>query len=54
LLPIAFVAFFPAQILLGRIGFEWVIYGAGIAAAFFIVSQLFWNFALKSYSGASS
>ncbi|MBI4359120.1 MAG: ABC-2 family transporter protein [Candidatus Nealsonbacteria bacterium] len=54
LLPIAFIAFFPAQILLGRIGSEWVVYGAVMASVFFIASQLFWSLALRSYSSASS
>lgn len=54
IIPIAFVATFPVQALFGQVGFNWVIYGAIIAFVSFVFSQMFWKFALKHYSSASS
>ena len=54
ILPIAFVATFPAQAILGRITLPTIGIGIVLAVGTTIFSQWFWNFALKHYSSASS
>ena len=52
--PIAFITSVPASVLLGRLNGEFVLYAAGVAAALFTASALFWRFAVRHYSSASS
>ena len=52
--PIAFVTTVPASVLLGRLSGEFVLYAMGVAAAMFTASVLFWRYAVKHYSSASS
>jgi ABC-2 type transport system permease protein len=52
--PIAFVTTVPASVLLGRLGGEFALYAAGVAAILFTTSVLFWRFAVRHYSSASS
>jgi len=52
--PIAFVTTVPASVLLGRLGGEFVLYAIGVAAALFTASALFWRYAVRHYSSASS
>lgn len=54
IIPLAFTATFPTQILLGNENPGIFISAILIAAGMFFVSHLFWNFALKRYSSASS
>lgn len=54
ILPIVFVATFPVQALLGKVEAKLFIVGLILCLLFFVVSQFFWNFALKNYSSASS
>lgn len=54
LIPVAFIATFPTQALMGKIGFEKVFLGILIAIVMFAVSQWFWKFALRRYQSASS
>lgn len=54
IIPIVFVATFPVQAWLGKNMTLEVLYGLGLIILTFIVSQWFWNFALKRYSSASS
>lgn len=54
IIPIAFIATFPTQALLGRAGFEMVLMAILIGLAMFILSQKFWHFALRRYQSASS
>lgn len=54
IIPMAFVATFPVQVLLGKAGFELVFVGLVTAVIFLFLSGHFWNFALKHYSSASS
>lgn len=53
-IPMAFVATFPVSVLLHKSGGELVVVGFVVATIFFLISQLFWNFALRHYSSASS
>lgn len=52
--PIAFVTTFPASALLGRLDQSTTFVGLGFAIGLFILSNRFWNFALRYYSSASS
>ena len=52
--PIAFITTVPASVLLGRLTGEFVLYAIGVAAILFTVSALFWRFAVRHYSSASS
>ena len=52
--PIAFVTTFPASALLGRIDQATVLIGIAFAVGLFVVSNRFWNFAVRHYSSASS
>lgn len=52
--PVAFLTTVPADTLLGRGEISWIV-GAGILAiALFLASCLFWRFALRFYTSASS
>lgn len=52
--PVAFLTTVPAQVILGSGNFIWTL-GAGLLAiALLISSRLFWNFALRFYTSASS
>ena len=52
--PVAFVTTFPASALLGRLEAETMLLGVALAVLFFLVSNRFWNFAIRHYSSASS
>jgi ABC-2 type transport system permease protein len=54
LVPIAFVTTFPASALLGRLDQTTMLIGFVFAVGLFILSNRFWNFALRYYSSASS
>lgn len=52
--PIAFITTFPASALIGLLGTTEVIAGIILAMVFFIASNRFWNFGIRSYASASS
>jgi len=52
--PVAFLTTVPAETILGRGHWGWVAAAAGLAIALFIASRLFWRFALRFYTSASS
>ncbi|MBU4210060.1 ABC-2 family transporter protein [Patescibacteria group bacterium] len=54
ILPLAFMVSFPTQVLLGELVWWWIPMGLVMAVVFLKMSNVFWNFALKSYSSASS
>lgn len=54
IVPIAFITTFPASALLGRLDQTTLWIGIVFACALLIVSNRFWNFALRYYSSASS
>jgi ABC-2 type transport system permease protein len=54
ILPVAFLTTVPAEIMRGKKGPTFILIEAGLAAALFIVSRLFWKKALRSYTSASS
>ncbi len=52
--PIAFITTIPAEVLLGRRTAEIVLASAAIAALLFAACALYWRFAVRHYSSASS
>jgi ABC-2 type transport system permease protein len=54
IVPIAFITTFPASALLGRLDATTASIGFAFAIGLFILSNRFWNFALRYYSSASS
>jgi len=54
LVPIAFMTTFPAEALLGRLGWGTATVAIGLAATLFVSASFFWRFALRYYAGASS
>ena len=53
-LPVAFMTTVPADVLLGRGEFTWVLGGLAIAGVLLIAARLFWRYALRFYTSASS
>jgi ABC-2 type transport system permease protein len=52
--PVAFLTTVPAETMLGRVQLGWVI-GAGVLALIlFVIATVFWRFALRFYTSASS
>lgn len=52
--PVAFFTTVPAETMLGRVQLGWVI-GAGVLALIlFVIATVFWRFALRFYTSASS
>ena len=54
ILPTAYVATFPVEMLRGQAGTERIFLGLALAVIFLIISNRFWLFALKYYTSASS
>lgn len=52
--PVAFLTTFPAEVILGRRAPTSVLLAAAIALGLLMASRLFWKFALRSYTSASS
>lgn len=52
--PVAFATTFPTEALLGRVDGRLLLAGPILAAAAFAGTQLFWNYAVRHYSSASS
>jgi ABC-2 type transport system permease protein len=53
-IPVAFATTFPTQALLGRVDLHFLPVGVLVAAAALLVTHLYWRFAVRSYSSASS
>ncbi|MCS7059711.1 MAG: ABC-2 family transporter protein [Anaerolineae bacterium] len=53
-IPIAFITTFPAQSVLGRLDTETVLMAVAMGGGMFGFSSLFWRYAVRSYSSASS
>jgi len=54
IIPVAFLTTIPAETMLGRSEVSWIL-GSGILACFLLIlSALFWQFALRFYTSASS
>lgn len=54
IVPVAFLTTIPAEVLLGRTDWTWVMGSAGLALGLLWGSHGFWRFALRSYTSASS
>ena len=53
-IPVAFITTVPAEALIGKVQLEAVLGSLGVAVLLLIISRLFWKFALRSYTSASS
>lgn len=54
IVPVAFLTTIPAEALLNRSEWSWLVGGGGLAIALLAVSHFFWRFALRFYTSASS
>lgn len=52
--PVAFMTTVPAEVLMGEATVTWMIAEAAIAIGLFMFSRVFWRFALRYYTSASS
>ncbi|MDP8964791.1 MAG: ABC transporter permease [Cyanobacteriota bacterium] len=52
--PVAFLTTVPAEAMLGRSPVVWIIGAGGLALGLLIASAIFWRFALRFYTSASS
>ena len=53
-IPVAFLTTVPAEAILGRPSWPWLLAGVGMAAACFALSRAFWGLALRFHTSASS
>jgi ABC-2 type transport system permease protein len=53
-IPVTFLTTVPAQAMLNRITWDWGLGAVGLAIALFLISNRFWQFALRFYTSASS
>ncbi|MFN9548550.1 MAG: ABC transporter permease [Cyanobacteriota bacterium] len=53
-IPVAFLTTVPAEAILGRPSWPWLLAGAGMASACFALSRGFWQLALRFHTSASS
>jgi ABC-2 type transport system permease protein len=53
-IPVAFLTTVPAEAILGRPSWPWLLAGVGMAAACFGLSRSFWQLALRFHTSASS
>jgi ABC-2 type transport system permease protein len=53
-IPVAFATTFPVQPLLGTVGLRLLIAGIALATVALILTHLFWSYAVRYYSSASS
>ncbi len=54
IVPIAFITTFPSAAIIGRINIRYAVGALFVAGAFYLISTVFWKFALTKYSSASS
>jgi ABC-2 type transport system permease protein len=54
IVPVAFLTTIPAEVILGRGNLSWTIAAASLAIGLLLASRLFWKFALRFYTSASS
>ncbi|NEP08665.1 MAG: ABC transporter permease [Symploca sp. SIO2C1] len=54
LVPVAFLTTVPAEAMLGRTQIIWVVVGGVLALGLLVASSLFWQFAMRFYTSASS
>ena len=53
-IPVAFATTFPAQALLGTVDLRLLLAGVALATLALLLTHLFWNYAVRYYSSASS
>jgi ABC-2 type transport system permease protein len=52
--PVAFLTTVPAEVMLGRSQVVWVVGAGALALGLLLASRIFWRFALRFYTSASS
>ncbi|MFE1747440.1 ABC transporter permease [Coleofasciculus sp. H7-2] len=52
--PVAFLTTIPAEAMLGRVEVDWMVSAGILALALLFASRVFWRFALRFYTSASS
>ena len=53
-IPIAFLTTLPANIIIGRGKYEFILIGLGIGIILLLIAKLVWKMNVKKYSSASS
>lgn len=53
-LPILFFAYFPTAFVLGKVGWEYLLYGLLVLVIFSLISRIVWHSGLRHYYSASS
>ena len=54
IVPVAFLTTVPAELMMGQAGAKWLAIEGAIAIGLFLFTRLFWKFALRYYTSASS
>ena len=53
-IPVTFLTTVPAEAMLGRVQVNWVVGAGALALGLLLASRVFWRFALRFYTSASS
>ncbi|MDY6782387.1 MAG: ABC transporter permease [Cyanobacteriota bacterium] len=53
-IPVAFLTTVPAEVMLGRTRYPWIVGATFLAIALLFIAKWFWQFALRFYTSASS
>jgi ABC-2 type transport system permease protein len=54
IVPVAFLTTVPAEAMLGRSQIVWLVSAGALALGLLFLSSIFWRFALRFYTSASS
>ncbi len=54
IIPVAFLTTIPAEVMLGQSQLNWILGSGILAVSLFVISMMFWRFALRFYTSASS
>lgn len=54
IIPVAFLTTIPAEVMLGQSQLNWILGSGILAVSLFVISTMFWRFALRFYTSASS
>lgn len=53
-IPIGIMMTFPVKALMGQLSFQWIVLACVVSTTFFLTSLVFWKYALRQYTSASS
>ncbi|BAZ04334.1 ABC transporter permease [Calothrix sp. NIES-3974] len=54
IIPVAFLTTIPVEVMLGQSQLNWILGSGILAVSLFVISTMFWRFALRFYTSASS